>query len=166
MVPSGPGTLSVGPAPRLFLGQSQKHVLQSRITRRIGQSPKTLNISHGHNLPVIDDRNPPRMCLGHVQVVSRQDRCNPSLRLAANPVLHRDPSLRIQRCQRLIQDKNLGTVQTRSDQCYLLLHTLRQAANQTVTLLIQPEALERPGNLMVKEIILNPSDLPDKLEKL
>src|SRR2546425_2499322 len=150
----------------LFLSQSQKHVFQSRITRGIGQSPQTLNISHCHNLPVIDYGGPPRVRLGHVQVVGREDRRHATLCLVTYPVLDRDPSLRIQGRQRLIQNKNRGTMQTRRDQCYLLLHTLRQAANQTVTLLIQPEALERPGNLMVKKIILNPSDLPDKLEKL
>src|SRR5436309_15787454 len=150
----------------LFLSQSQKHVFQSRITRGIGQSPQTLNVSHCHNLPVIDYGDPPRVRLGHVQVVGREDRRHATLCLVTYPVLHRDPSLRIQRRQRLIQNKNRGTVQTRSDQRYFLLHTLRQATDQTVTLLLQPEALERVGYLLVEKIICYSPNLSYKLKKL
>src|SRR2546426_5435152 len=150
----------------LFLSQSQKHVFQSRITRGIGQSPQTLNVSHCHNLPVIDYGDPPRVRLSHVQVVSRQDRRHATLCLTANPVFHRDPSLRIQRRQWLIQDKNLRTVEARSNQGHLLLHTLRQATNQTVTFLLQSEALERIGYFPVEKLICDSANLADELEKL
>src|SRR6266568_3740317 len=71
MVPSGPGTLSVWSAPR-----------------RIRHLSETLDVSHCHNFSVVDDRNPPRMRLSNIQVVSRQDRGNTSLSLTADPVLH------------------------------------------------------------------------------
>src|SRR5467141_3564603 len=115
---------------------------------------------------MINYSNPSSVRLSYVQVVSRQDRRHAPLCLTANPVLHRDPSLRIQSRQRLIQDKNLGTVETCSDQRYFLFHAFRQATDETVALLFQSEALERVGYLLVEKVICNSANLSDKLKKL
>src|SRR6266487_1096227 len=88
MVPSWPGTLSAWSAPRPFPRSIEKHVLQSRITRRIRHPPETVNISYCYNLPVVDNPDSPSMSLCNVQVVSRQDSCDTSLGLTVNPVFH------------------------------------------------------------------------------
>src|SRR5713226_9521561 len=57
-------------------------------------------------------------------------------------------------------------MEARSDNCNLLLHTLRQAANQGIPLLQEREALERPRDLHAQTIIINTANLTYELEKL